>query len=146
MVLLKFIYYASSAAFNRGRLICNVICDTMSHSCMRGARGAGSARGAGGARCRSATDRFLCFPACCYSEFHASQIFRREIITPDMHQMPDCGGMSLVGKTHPTFLHQTKNLKIYGKNSGFSLCLNLSRATFPQIIVWVFSMPFSVSG
>ncbi len=96
--------------------------------------------------CRSATDSFLRFPACWYGEFHASQTFRGEIITPDMYQMPDCGGMSLVGKTHPTFLHQTKTLKIYGKNSGFSLCLNLSRVTSPQIIVGVFSILFIVSG
>ncbi|HEB91984.1 MAG TPA: hypothetical protein ENI94_00620 [Gammaproteobacteria bacterium] len=51
-------------------------------------------------------------------------------MTPDMYQMFGCGGMSLVGKMHPTFLQQTKNLKIYGKNSGFSLCLNLSRVTY----------------
>ena len=60
-------------------------------------------------------------------------------MTPDMYQMLGCGGMSLVGKMHPTFSQQTKNLKICGKSSGFSLRLNLSRVTFPQIIVWVFS-------
>ncbi|HEB94299.1 MAG TPA: hypothetical protein ENI94_12740 [Gammaproteobacteria bacterium] len=67
-------------------------------------------------------------------------------MTPDMYQMFGCGGMSLVGKMHSTFSQQTKTLKIYGKNSGFSLCLNLSRVTFLQIIVWVFSMPLFVSG